>query len=59
MQEISIFDCAGCGQRYIMRVIEHVEFTTGEATCACGVKLGSWHGTTSLAFSSLDLTGSK
>ena len=54
MQEVSIFDCQGCGQRYIMRVIEHGEFVTGEAKCACGEKLGSWHGATSLEFTALD-----
>ncbi len=55
MQEISIFDCPGCRQRYIMRVIEHDQFVTGESMCACGAKLGSWHGLTSLEFSPLDL----
>lgn len=57
MESVSLFDCTGCGQRYIMLRVEHDEIVTGEKLCACGAKLGSWHGNTSLEFSSLDLDG--
>jgi hypothetical protein len=57
MDAVSIVDCTGCGQRYIMRELAHDEFLIGEKECACGAKLGSWHGNTSLEFSSLDLDG--
>lgn len=57
MEAVSLVDCPGCGQRYIMRELAHEEVVTGEKGCACGANLGSWHGNTSLEFSSLDIDG--
>ena len=57
MENVSIFDCPKCGQRYIMHTIQNDEIVTGEKQCACGASLGTWNGLTSLEFSSLDLDG--
>lgn len=40
-----------------MREVTNEEIVIGEQACACGTKLGSWHGNKSLEFSSLDLDG--